>query len=179
MVMFFPAKDISAADPDSAGRFNCCAAAASGHVTVPPKTAMKSRRLMDSPCRDFRPVEASTIWAGLSAATCPSGQKLYIRQSRCTISCLRILMAELRGISGRSTIGPDATTALARLARPVGARVVRSVVIIAAIAALNFVIVHLAPGDVADVRAGGRGLGRRGRGTRCAFRRDHCGDCCA
>jgi peptide/nickel transport system permease protein len=66
-------------------------------------------------------------------------------------------MAEFRGISGRSTIGPDATTALARLARPVGARVVRSVVIIAAIAALNFVIVHLAPGDVADVLAGESG----------------------
>src|ERR1051326_30543 len=37
------------------------------------------------------------------------------------------------------------------------ARVVRSVVIIAAIAALNFVIVHLAPGDVADVLAGESG----------------------
>src|SRR5579864_3101332 len=61
-------------------------------------------------------------------------------------------MVELRGISGL-----DATTALARLARPVGARLVRAVGIVAAIAALNFVIVHLAPGDVADVLAGESG----------------------
>src|SRR6185437_256724 len=60
-------------------------------------------------------------------------------------------------IPGRLTIGPDATTALRRLVRPVGARIVRSVLIIAAIAALNFVIVHLAPGDVADVLAGESG----------------------
>ena len=39
----------------------------------------------------------------------------------------------------------------------IASRLSRSAVIIAAIAALNFVIVHLAPGDVADVLAGESG----------------------
>jgi peptide/nickel transport system permease protein len=46
---------------------------------------------------------------------------------------------------------------LRHLIEPFAARIVRSLVIIAAIAALNFVIVHLAPGDVADVLAGESG----------------------
>ena len=40
---------------------------------------------------------------------------------------------------------------------PFLSRLVRSIFIIAAIAALNFGIVHLAPGDVADVLAGEAG----------------------
>jgi peptide/nickel transport system permease protein len=66
-------------------------------------------------------------------------------------------MAELRGFADRVTTRPDATAALQRFIRPVAARLVRSILIIAAIAALNFAIVHLAPGDVADVLAGESG----------------------
>ena len=51
-----------------------------------------------------------------------------------------------------SSVGP-----LRRLFKPLASRLVRSAVIIAVIAALNFVIVHLAPGDVADVLAGESG----------------------
>jgi len=46
---------------------------------------------------------------------------------------------------------------LQRLLKPVASRLLRSIVIVAAIAALNFAIVHLAPGDVADVLAGESG----------------------
>jgi peptide/nickel transport system permease protein len=66
-------------------------------------------------------------------------------------------MVEFRGIPGRLTMGQAVTTALQHLIRPVGARIVRSVLIITAIASLNFGIVHLAPGDVADVLAGESG----------------------
>ena len=50
-----------------------------------------------------------------------------------------------------------ATTSLRRLIKPISAQILRSIVIIAAIGAINFVIVHLAPGDVADVLAGESG----------------------
>ena len=43
------------------------------------------------------------------------------------------------------------------LIKPVLSRLLRSIAIVVAIAALNFVIVHLAPGDVADVMAGESG----------------------
>jgi peptide/nickel transport system permease protein len=46
---------------------------------------------------------------------------------------------------------------LQRLLKSIASRLLRSVVIIATIAALNFVIVHLAPGDLADVLAGESG----------------------
>jgi peptide/nickel transport system permease protein len=46
---------------------------------------------------------------------------------------------------------------LTRLFKPLVSRLVRSVLIVAVIAALNFGIVHLAPGDVADVLAGESG----------------------
>ncbi len=46
---------------------------------------------------------------------------------------------------------------LPRLFKPLVSRLVRSVLIVAIIAALNFGIVHLAPGDVADVLAGESG----------------------
>jgi len=57
---------------------------------------------------------------------------------------------------------PDATTPLATipLLGPLGSagkRLLRSVLTVAAIAAINFGIVHLAPGDVADVLAGESG----------------------
>ena len=51
----------------------------------------------------------------------------------------------------------DGADALMELLSSLSARIVRSLAIIAAIAALNFVIVHLAPGDVADVLAGESG----------------------
>ena len=54
-------------------------------------------------------------------------------------------------------MGPDKTNPLQRLIRPVGKRILRSILIVAAIAAINFGIVHLAPGDVADVLAGESG----------------------
>jgi peptide/nickel transport system permease protein len=50
-----------------------------------------------------------------------------------------------------------ATIPLQRLIKPIGAKILRSVLIIASIGALNFGIVHLAPGDVADVLAGESG----------------------
>jgi peptide/nickel transport system permease protein len=50
-----------------------------------------------------------------------------------------------------------ATIPLQRLIKPISAKILRSVLIIAAIGALNFGIVHLAPGDVADVLAGESG----------------------
>ena len=50
-----------------------------------------------------------------------------------------------------------ATNSPQRIMKRVGGRLLRSALIIAAIAALNFVIVHLAPGDVADVLAGESG----------------------
>ena len=43
------------------------------------------------------------------------------------------------------------------LIKPLASRIFRSALIILAIAALNFGIVHLAPGDVADVLAGESG----------------------
>src|SRR5580658_4442414 len=46
---------------------------------------------------------------------------------------------------------------LPRLFMPLASRLVRSVLIVVIIAALNFGIVHLAPGDVADVLAGESG----------------------
>jgi len=54
-------------------------------------------------------------------------------------------------------MGGVATNSLQRIMKRVGGRLLRSALIIAAIAALNFVIVHLAPGDVADVLAGESG----------------------
>lgn len=66
-------------------------------------------------------------------------------------------MFEFRGFLDRSTLGSGVTTEMDRLIRPIGARIAHSVLIIAAIAALNFGIVHLAPGDVADVLAGESG----------------------
>jgi peptide/nickel transport system permease protein len=54
-------------------------------------------------------------------------------------------------------MGSGTANALQRVGKPIGARILRSIVIIAAIAALNFMIVHLAPGDVADVLAGESG----------------------
>lgn len=54
-------------------------------------------------------------------------------------------------------MGEVATNSLQRIMKRVGGRLLRSALIIAAIAALNFVIVHLAPGDVADVLAGESG----------------------
>jgi len=52
---------------------------------------------------------------------------------------------------------PYATNPLLRPLGSVGKRVLRSVLSVAAIAAINFGIVHLAPGDVADVLAGESG----------------------
>ena len=54
-------------------------------------------------------------------------------------------------------MSPVATIPLQRLIKPIGAQILRSILIIAAIGALNFGIVHLAPGDVADVLAGESG----------------------
>jgi len=54
---------------------------------------------------------------------------------------------------------PVATSRIQRLIKLIGTSILRSVLIIAAIAALNFAIVHLAPGDVADVLAGESGAG--------------------